>query len=67
MKEETDEIYHSCDLLHKHLSFPRPEATNKGKQPLIVRIGDRPVDINANFVRQVDQHPLQRKEQLVVR
>ena len=62
-----DENYHSRDLLHKHLSFPRPETTNKGKQPLIVRIGYRPVDVNANFVRQVNQHPLQREEQLVVR
>ena len=57
--ETADEIYHGCDLLHEHLSFPRPETTNEGKQPLVVRIGDRPVDINTNFVSQVDQHPLQ--------
>ena len=57
-----NESYHSCDLLHEGLSFPRPKAANEGKQPLVVRIGDRSVDINANFVRQVDQHPLQCEE-----
>jgi hypothetical protein len=62
-----DEIHHSCDLLHEHLSLPRPQTTNEGKQPLVVRIGDRPVDIDANFVSEVDQHPLQCEEQLIVR
>lgn len=43
--------YHSRNLLHERLSFPRPQTANEGEQPLIVRVGDRPVDIDANFVR----------------
>ena len=62
-----NESYHSCDLLHKQLSIPRPEAANKGKQPLVVHIGGRSVHTSANFVRQVDQRSLQCEEQLVVR
>jgi hypothetical protein len=61
------ESHHCCDLFHEGLCFPRAQTTNEGEEHLVVRIGDRSVDIDAHFVCQVNQNPLQCKEQLVVR
>jgi len=48
--EVMDGSYHSRDLLHKHLSFPGPQTTDEGKQSLVIGVGNRSVDVDANLV-----------------